>query len=125
MSKTFEQWLSWIESCHPIEIDLGLDRCHRVFSRLLDKELKCPIITVAGTNGKGSTVAVLEALALHGNKTTLVYTSPHFLNYRERLRFNGNWLSEQQHVELFEAIDAVRMSEQLTYFEFACHPVSF
>ncbi|PCJ50682.1 MAG: bifunctional folylpolyglutamate synthase/dihydrofolate synthase [Gammaproteobacteria bacterium] len=119
MSKTYDQWLSWIESCHVTEIDLGLDRCRQVLHQLLNEKLNCTILTVAGTNGKGSTVAVLEALALQANKSVVVYTSPHILNYRERLRFNGSWLTEQLHVDLFEAIDKARDNISLTYFEFA------
>ncbi|RLA00393.1 MAG: bifunctional folylpolyglutamate synthase/dihydrofolate synthase [Gammaproteobacteria bacterium] len=119
MSKTFEQWLMWMESCHPVEIELGLERCNQVLSRLISKNLPFPIITVAGTNGKGSTVAVLEALALQAGCKPLVFTSPHFIDYRERIRFNGDILSEQQHVDVFEQLEVARQDEPLTYFEFS------
>ena len=118
-SMTYEQWLSWIEQCHSVEIELGLDRCKRVLSNLLESTLDCKVITIAGTNGKGSTVSVLEALAITSGKSVLAYTSPHFLDYRERLRFNGDWLTKQQHVELFESIEKARGCEPLTYFEYA------
>jgi len=76
MHRTFEQWLTWMESCHPAEIELGLKRCRTVLDRLLEGKLNCPIITVAGTNGKGSTLAVLEALAKQANIKPLLFTSP-------------------------------------------------
>ena len=119
MSKTLKQWLSWMESCHPDEIELGLERCIRVLKRLLTSEFSFPVVTIAGTNGKGSTVAVLEALAKQAKMKPLVFTSPHFLDYRERLKFDGNWLSEQQHINAFEAVESARLNETLTYFEFA------
>jgi len=108
-----------MESCHPVEIELGLQRSQKVLERLLIKKLTLPIITVAGTNGKGSTVAVLEALAIQANKKVLTFTSPHFINYRERLRLNGQWLSEDSHIKAFEAVEFARNNEQLTYFEFS------
>ena len=119
MSKTFKQWLTWMESCHPVEIELGLERCHRVLERLLNNNLTIPVITVAGTNGKGSTVAVLEALVKQAGLKPLVYTSPHFIDYKERLKFDGHWLTDAEHVAAFEAVEKARESEQLTYFEFA------
>jgi len=119
MTKSFEQWLSWMESCHPVEIELGLERSQRTLQQLLTKPLDIPVITIAGTNGKGSTVAVLEALAIEDGKKPLVYTSPHFIDYRERLRFNGDWLTKEQHTEAFQAVETARGSTPLTYFEFA------
>lgn len=119
MDRTFEQWLAWMESCHPAEIELGLQRCRTVLDRLLTTELKCPIITVAGTNGKGSTLAVLESLAKQSDLKPLLYTSPHLLDYRERLKYAGHWLSKQQHTAAFEAVEAARGEIPLTYFEFA------
>ena len=76
--KSFEEWLNWIENCHSSEIELGLERCRGVLNQLLNSPLSCPIITVAGTNGKGSTVAVLESLALQANKTVVVYKTTGF-----------------------------------------------
>ncbi len=119
MQKTFEQWLSWMESCHPEEIELGLGRCQKVLNRLIPKIPDFPVITVAGTNGKGSTIATLEALATNANIKPLVYTSPHLVDYRERLRYAGQWLTKEQHVAAFSAVEAARGPETLTYFEFA------
>jgi len=118
-AKTFEQWLSWMESCHPDEIELGLERCKGVLQRLLSSKYSFPIITVAGTNGKGSTIATLEALARNANIKPLVYTSPHLLDYRERLRYDGHWLTKEQHIKAFNAVEAARGAVSLTYFEFA------
>lgn len=119
MSKKFTEWLSWMESLNAAEIDLGLGRCRTVFNRLILKPFSCPIITIAGTNGKGSTVAVLESLALEAKLKPLAYTSPHFIDYKERVRFSGDLLTEQQHIDAFQAVEDVRMNEPLTYFEFA------
>ncbi len=119
MDRTFEQWLTWMESCHPVEIELGLQRCRTVLDRLMDSKLDCPIITVAGTNGKGSTLAVLEALARQSRLKPLLYTSPHILDYRERLKYNGHWLTKEQHIAAFEAVESARGDISLTYFEFA------
>ena len=119
MHRTFKQWLSWMEKCHPVEIELGLERCNRVLKRLLITDFTFPIVTVAGTNGKGSTVAVIESLAREANIKPLVLTSPHFLDYRERLRFDGCWLTEQQHINAFECVELARQTESLTYFEFS------
>ncbi len=136
MSKSFEQWLAWMEQCHPSEIDLNLIRPQAVLQRLIaphtpattrllsgtvPREIyfRCPVITVAGTNGKGSTIAVLEALAKVSKLSTLVYTSPHLIDYRERVTYNGEWISKEQHVAAFEAVDKARMTDNLTYFEYA------
>ena len=119
MAKSFEQWILWMETCHPNEIDLGLERCSIVLKRLQNKTLNCPVVTIAGTNGKGSTVAVLESLAIESKLKPLIFTSPHLINYRERVQFDGQWLSEEQHVKAFEAVEKARGKESLTYFEFA------
>ena len=119
MSKSFEQWINWMESCHPVEIDLGLERCNAVLKRLLKQPLNCPVVTIAGTNGKGSTVAVLESLAIQSNLKPLTYTSPHLIDYRERVQFNAQWLTKAEHIKAFEAVDLARGDETLTYFEIA------
>jgi len=134
MSKSLSSWLTYIEKCHPNEIDLTLERPSIVLRRLLELESETeprsfniareqcfsfPVITIAGTNGKGSTVAVLEALALQFDLKPIVFTTPHFFNYRERVKYNGKWLSEKQHCDAFEAVDNVRGDIQLTYFEYS------
>jgi dihydrofolate synthase / folylpolyglutamate synthase len=119
--------LSWQTSCHPSAIDLGLDRVQRVAERLgiyavFDAENNpvdiAKVITVAGTNGKGSCVAALETLCLNSGHTCGVYSSPHILHYRERIRLNGDYVTDEQLCCAFEKIDQARGEISLTYFEF-------
>jgi len=117
--KSLAEWLSWQESLNPEEIDLGLERVSRVLHRAgYNNHFDCPLITVAGTNGKGSVVAYLEAIALAGGYTTCSYTSPHLLRYNERIRINGSEIDDESLCAAFERIDQARAEEELTYFEF-------
>jgi dihydrofolate synthase/folylpolyglutamate synthase len=117
--QTLDEWLSWQESLNPREIDLGLERVSRVLHRAgHNTRFDCPLITVAGTNGKGSVVAYIEAIALAGGYTTCSYTSPHLLRYNERIRINGGEIDDESLCAAFERIDQARGEEQLTYFEF-------
>ncbi|WP_372965165.1 bifunctional tetrahydrofolate synthase/dihydrofolate synthase [Marinobacter sp.] len=113
-----DEWLQWLEVIHPTEIDLGLDRVLVVLRRLFPQKPKARIITVAGTNGKGTTVATLERLLIAGGRTTGAYTSPHLQCYNERVRLNGEDISDSALVSAFEAVEAARGSVSLTYFEF-------
>ena len=116
---TLPEWLSWQESLHYKEIDLGLERVQQVLDHLqLSADFVCPVISVAGTNGKGSTVAILESILLASNYSTLCYTSPHLFNYNERIRLNGKPASDQSLCEVFEHIDQARADIALSYFEF-------
>ena len=83
--RTFEEWLAYIERQHPSAIALGLERVAEVLARM-DVRLSCPVITVAGTNGKGSTCALLEAMLRAAGYRTALYMSPHLLRYNERVR---------------------------------------
>ena len=83
---TLDEWLAWQEQLHPNEIDLGLDRVRRVWRRLSIPSFACPVITVAGTNGKGSICAMLESIYVKAGFSTGLYTSPHLLRYNERVR---------------------------------------
>jgi dihydrofolate synthase/folylpolyglutamate synthase len=117
--QTLDEWLSWQECLNPKEIDLGLERVSRVLHRSgHNNHFDCPLITVAGTNGKGSVVAYLEAIALAEGYSTCTYTSPHLLRYNERIRINGNEIDDEVLCAAFERIDRAREGEQLTYFEF-------
>jgi dihydrofolate synthase/folylpolyglutamate synthase len=117
--KSLDEWLSWQESLNPKEIDLGLERVSRVLRRAgHSSHFNCPLITVAGTNGKGSVVACLEAIALAAGHKTCTYTSPHLLRYNERIRINGREIDDQSLCRAFERIDAARGDVKLTYFEF-------
>ena len=116
---TLDDWLRWQESLSPAEIDLGLARVSRVLSRAgLEPRFDCPLITVAGTNGKGSVVAMLEALALSSGLKVASYTSPHLFSYNERIRIDAQPVSDAQLCEAFERIDQARGDDRLTYFEF-------
>jgi len=111
-------WLSWQEGLHPATIELGLERVGRVWDRLGGRALPFPVITLAGTNGKGSTAAMLEAIYGAAGYRTAVYTSPHLLRYNERIRLNGQEVSDLALREAFERVDAARGQDSLTYFEF-------
>jgi dihydrofolate synthase / folylpolyglutamate synthase len=111
-------WLAWQEQLHPTEIDLGLDRVRAVLAAMALERPPFRIITVGGTNGKGSCVAVLEALALESGLATGAYTSPHLLRYNERVRVGGIEASDAALVAAFEAVEAARGATSLSYFEF-------
>ena len=110
-------WLSYLERVHPRTIDLGLERVARVRDRL-GLALGCPVITVGGTNGKGSTCAMLEAMLRAAGYRVGLYTSPHLLRYNERVRIDGRVATDAQLVAAFERVEAARGDTSLTYFEF-------
>lgn len=116
--KTLQQWLDWCEQLHPVAIDMGLDRVKQVAERM-DLRLDCPVITVAGTNGKGSTCAMLEAVLLQAGYRTGVYTSPHLVHFEERCRLHGESAQASVLADAFAAVEAVRGDVSLTYFEFS------
>ena len=114
------QWLAWQEKLHFTEIDPGLARIGAVWQRLAaDKPLPFKVVTVAGTNGKGSSVALLTAILRAAGYKTGSYTSPHLLRYNERIAINGEPASDAQICQAFARIDAARQEISLTYFEFA------
>ena len=116
--KTLQEWLDFCEQLHPVTIDMGLDRVRQVAARL-DLRFDCPVITVAGTNGKGSTCAMLEAILLQAGYRTGVYTSPHLVHFEERCRLSGSSATPEALAEAFAAVEAVRAEVSLTYFEFS------
>ena len=111
-------WLGWLERLHPTEIDLGLERVARVAGRMGLTALPVPMILVGGTNGKGSTVAMLERLYRHAGYRTAAYTSPHILHFNERMRIDAVECSDADIVQALQAVEAQRGDESLTYFEF-------
>ena len=115
--KSLDEWLAHCERLHPKTIELGLDRVKAVAQRM-GLRFECPVITVAGTNGKGSTCAMLEAIALESGYRTGVYTSPHLVHFEERCRIGGEIASASQLVPHFEKVEAARHDATLTYFEF-------
>ena len=113
------QWLQRLERLHPQEIELGLERVAQVWRRMRPQGLsECRVITIAGTNGKGSCATLLEAILGVAGYRTGCYTSPHLLRYNERIRVNGEEVSDQAICEAFQRIDACRGDISLTYFEF-------
>jgi dihydrofolate synthase/folylpolyglutamate synthase len=115
--KTLDDWLRYIEQQHPKSIALGLERVAEVFSRLRLR-IDCPVITVSGTNGKGSTCAMLESILRCAGYRTGLYNSPHLLRYNERVRIAGVEAHDDALSEAFAQIEAARNAVPLTYFEF-------
>jgi len=114
---TLERWLSWFETLHPKKIDLTLDRLITVLERLKLKPPPYKVITVAGTNGKGSCVAMLESIYWHAGYDVGTFTSPHLWRFNERIRCNGADAEDAELVELFREIDSTLGSITLSYFE--------
>lgn len=115
---SLDDWLSWQEGLHPRSIDLGLERVADVAARLGLTAPAWPVITVAGTNGKGSSIALLDAIYRGAGYHTAVYTSPHLLHYSERVRIDGVPATDAALCAAFERIDRAREATSLTYFEF-------
>ncbi len=113
-----EQWLDWQSSLHPSEIELGLERVARVWKRLCPQGLASKVITIAGTNGKGSCVAMLEAVYRQAGYRVGAYTSPHLVRYNERIRLDAVEADDAALCSAFEAVDQARGDTALTYFEF-------
>ena len=110
-------WLNYLESLHPSAIDMGLDRIRVVANRLELNSDSIKII-VGGTNGKGSTCAMLESIYLSAGYRVGLYTSPHLITFNERARINGEIVSDALFIEQFEAVEHARQDVSLTYFEF-------
>ncbi len=111
-------WLRWQESLHINEIELGLDRCREVAVRLGIDRANYHVVSVAGTNGKGSSVEMLHSILSAQGYRLGCYTSPHLLRYNERIRLFGQPVEDQQICEAFQRIDEARKEISLTYFEF-------
>ena len=118
---TLDAWLAHLESAHPVGIDMGLTRIGKV-KDALGLELKCPVITVGGTNGKGSTCAMLESILRAAGYHVGCHTSPHLLEFNERARVDGQNATDDELLPHFEAVEAARTRfgepVSLTYFEF-------
>ena len=118
MPHTLPEWLAYIEQQHPKSIDMGLERVREVATRMGLKRPAKKVITIAGTNGKGSTVAFIEAIARAAGWNVGAYTSPHLLAYNERVRIDGRDATDDELVAGFEAVEATRSGVPLTYFEY-------
>jgi len=122
---TLAEWLIYIERQHPSSIDMGLERVREVFVRMQLPRPARHVITVAGTNGKGSTVAFIESIARAAGWKVATYTSPHLLTYNERVRIGGRDAEDEELIAAFEVIEAARLNPSaegedisLTYFEY-------
>jgi len=111
-------WLRRIEAMHPAEIELGLDRLHGVAARLAVAHFSVPVITVAGTNGKGSTLRLMTALAERQGRKVCLYTSPHLHLFNERVRLPEGLAGDAQLCAAFAQVEQARGQVPLTYFEF-------
>ena len=116
---TVDEWLEWQQTVHPLNIDFKLERILSVYEKLEVPKVAKKIITVAGTNGKGSTVSFLESILCSNNLNVGTFTSPHILKYNERIKINGQDIDDESLLNVFELIDQKRGKTTLTYFEFA------
>ena len=91
--KTVDEWLEWQQTVHPLNIDFKLERILSVYKKLNISKIADKIITVAGTNGKGSTVSFLESVLTKKNYKVGTFTSPHILKYNERIKINANYFN--------------------------------
>ena len=113
-----KEWLSYISKLHSRKIDLGLSRIIALAEKLSLRDFSCPVITVAGTNGKGSVIKFLESIYLAAGYRVAAYTSPHLLQFNERLRINGHSVADEALVNAFSFIENNRNNQPLSFFEF-------
>ncbi|MGX5729801.1 bifunctional tetrahydrofolate synthase/dihydrofolate synthase [Pseudoxanthomonas beigongshangi] len=118
LPQTLDDWLAYIEQLHPKSIDMGLERVRAVADTLGLGRPAGRVITVGGTNGKGSTVAFIESIGRAAGWRVAAYTSPHLLRYNERVRIDGDEASDEQLIAAFAAVEQTRGEVPLTYFEF-------
>ncbi|CAB9541449.1 Dihydrofolate synthase (EC @ Folylpolyglutamate synthase (EC [Bathymodiolus brooksi thiotrophic gill symbiont] len=116
---TLDDWLNYQENLHSHEIDLGLERIQAVYQKLFPNGVSFKVITVAGTNGKGSTIAFIDSIYQQSNYKVAKFTSPHILQYGERFSVNGAQIADAKICSAFEEIERVRGDISLTYFEFS------
>lgn len=118
MPRTLAEWLDWQSGIHPRTIELGLERIRRVLARLPVLRPAGPVIVVAGTNGKGSVAAYLEAVQSAAGLRVGTYSSPHLVHYEERVRIAGRPIDAATLCSIFEEVEAARGEEPLTFFEY-------
>lgn len=117
-SWSLERWLDYLMAIHPSEIDMSLARVSLVYERLAMSWLGCTVITVGGTNGKGTTCRFIEMALIELGYSVGVYSSPHLNDYRERVRINNTSPSEEMFCNALHTVERARNQESLTYFEF-------
>lgn len=118
-SDRLSDWLDWLLERHATEIDLGIERVQAVANKMGLLPYPIPVISVSGTNGKGSSVAMLSAIYEAAGYQVGVYTSPHIVCFNERIRLQGLLATDQEIIEAFKTIENLREGIKLTYFEFA------
>ena len=118
-SRSLVDWLSYLEQIHPVNIDMGLTRVGEVARRMGLTRLPGKVLTVAGTNGKGSSCAMAASILMAAGYRVGVYSSPHLLRFTERVRLDGAELPEEEHCAAFAEVEAARGEIALTFFEFA------
>jgi dihydrofolate synthase/folylpolyglutamate synthase len=116
--RSLDEWLAYQAQLHPRAIDMGLERLHAVLQRLDWRQPRVPVITVGGTNGKGSVTALCTSILSAAGHRVGTFTSPHLRDYRERIRVHDRWVTAAELVAAFEKIEAARGSIGLTFFEF-------
>ena len=114
-----QEWLDWQQTLHPQNIDFKLERIKSVYEKLDIKSIANKVIIVAGTNGKGSTVAILESILFENNFSVGTFTSPHIKRYNERIKIDKKEVTSAELIESFKIINKLRGETTLTYFEFA------
>lgn len=117
--KTLDDWLVYQQNLHTKEIDLGLVRIQKVYQVLFPNGVDFKVITVAGTNGKGSTIAFIDSIYRQASFKVATFTSPHIVQYNERFSVDGTQVNDQQICSAFEQIEQAREGVSLTYFEFS------
>lgn len=117
-TRSLSDWLEYLETCHPSSIDLGLERIAQVAQRLGVLSFNCPVITVAGTNGKGSNVSLMVAILSAAGYRVGAYTSPHLIRYQERIQIAGQCIRDHDLCDAFSKVEESRADISLTYFEF-------
>ena len=117
LMKTLDDWLAYCEHLHPKTIELGLERARAVAQRM-NLRFNVPVFTVAGTNGKGSTCAMLEAILTDAGFRTGVFTSPHLVRFEERCRIRGVSVDASELIAAFARVESARGDISLSYFEF-------
>jgi dihydrofolate synthase/folylpolyglutamate synthase len=115
-TSSLAMWLDYLENIHTSAIDLGLERVQQVAERANLLHPQAKVITVAGTNGKGSTCAILESILLDAGYSVGVYSSPHLIRYNERVRINGHPLADSKHTEAFAFVEGHRAETSLSFF---------
>lgn len=119
MKDSLDSWLEYIASVHPQEIELGLDRIRRVATRMQIHRPAPLVVTVAGTNGKGSCVACMESILIHAGYKVAAYTSPHLHRFNERVRLQGQAVNDEALCDALRLVEEHRSPDSLSYFEFS------